>query len=199
MLPLFAAAAVATTTATTYHLDAAKSALTIHVFKAGVASPALHDHDFHPSTWSATVRFDPADPATAHVELSIDAASLHDSNPELSAADETKVDDEAHTTILDAAQFPTISVTADRFTVATTGSAGSWTGTLPATITMHGVSKPVDVPLTLARDGDALHATGEVDVLQSDFGIKPFRKALGTIRIKDRLHVRFDVRAEPDR
>ena len=193
MLPLLLAAAAG------YHLDAAKSTLTIHVFKAGVASPALHDHDFHPGTWSGTFRFDPADPATAHLELTIDPATLHDDNAELSAADEKKVDDEAHTTILDVAHFPTLTVSADRFVVATTGSAGSWTGTLPATITMHGVSKPVDVPLTLARDGDALHATGAVDVKQSDFAIKPFRKALGTIRIKDVLHVSFDVRAVPDR
>ena len=41
-----------------------------------------------------------------------------------------------------------------------------------------------------------LSATGEFDVLQSDFGIKPFTAALGALTVQDRLHVKFSVVAD---
>jgi hypothetical protein len=51
----------------------------------------------------------------------------------------------------------------------------------------------VGVPVVAAVNGDRLTASGEFEILQTDFGIKPFSVALGALEVKDRLLVRFKL------
>jgi hypothetical protein len=55
-----------------------------------------------------------------------------------------------------------------------------------------------DVPLSanLQIRGRRLTASGEFDIRQSDFGINPFRAALGTLKVQDQLHVKFRMIAD---
>jgi hypothetical protein len=49
------------------------------------------------------------------------------------------------------------------------------------------------VPATVTVDGTRLTANGEIELLQTDFGMKPFSIALGALEVKDRLLVRFKL------
>jgi hypothetical protein len=49
------------------------------------------------------------------------------------------------------------------------------------------------VPVTFSVDPTQLSAQGEFDILQSDFGIKPFSVGLGVLQVQDRLHVHFSI------
>ncbi len=37
---------------------------------------------------------------------------------------------------------------------------------------------------------------GELDLLQTQFGMKPFSIALGALEVQDRLHLEFTIEAE---
>ena len=65
-----------------------------------------------------------------------------------------------------------------------------------AHITIKDVSRDVEVPVKLAVEGAKLRASGEFDILQTDFGIKPFSVALGALEVQDRLHIKFAIVAE---
>src|SRR3954470_10710609 len=78
----------------TLPVDTSRSSVVVNVFKAGLASAALHDHRISPDTWSGTVTLDPDHPESATVELSIDATTLHDHEAKLSVSDRKKVDAE---------------------------------------------------------------------------------------------------------
>ena len=61
-----------------------------------------------------------------------------------------------------------------------------------------GASNPLDLgaaatPEAFARSLDQVCASGEFDVLQTDFGIKPFSVALGALEVQDRLHIKFRI------
>jgi polyisoprenoid-binding protein YceI len=62
-----------------------------------------------------------------------------------------------------------------------------------ARITIKEASRDVGVPVVAAVNGDRLTASGEFEILQTDFGIKPFSVALGALEVKDRLLVRFKL------
>jgi hypothetical protein len=47
--------------------------------------------------------------------------------------------------------------------------------------------------MSLSLEGRQLQASGEFDILQSDFGITPFSVALGALQVQDRLHVTYRV------
>ncbi len=57
---------------------------------------------------------------------------------------------------------------------------------------MVGRTRPVSVDLLLRVTADTLRAEGSFVVKQTDFGIKPFSKALGMVKVKD--EVRFELR-----
>jgi len=54
---------------------------------------------------------------------------------------------------------------------------------------MAGKRRPL--ALSLARSGDRLQ--GEVELMPSRWGIKPFKALMGAIKLQDRVRVRFDL------
>ena len=62
-----------------------------------------------------------------------------------------------------------------------------------ASITIKDATQDVEVPVKVAIEGAKLTASGEFDVLQTQFGIKPFSVALGALEVQDRLHIKFTV------
>jgi polyisoprenoid-binding protein YceI len=62
-----------------------------------------------------------------------------------------------------------------------------------AHITIKDASRDVEVPVQLAVEGTKLRASGEFDILQTEFGIKPFSVALGALEVQDRVHIKFTI------
>src|SRR5690606_17823529 len=92
--------------------------------------------------------------------------------------------------VLDAERYATISLRAAKVS----GSVES--PVVTALITLKGVTREVSVPVELAVDARRLTATGAFDILQTEFGMKPFSAALGALEVQDRLHLEFKVVAE---
>ncbi len=92
--------------------------------------------------------------------------------------------------VLNAQEFPTISVRS----IDVKGALQS--PSVMARITIKGVAREKPVPLTLTLEGARLKAKGELDVLQTEFGMKPFSIALGALEVQDRLHLEFEIVAE---
>lgn len=92
--------------------------------------------------------------------------------------------------VLDAERFPTISLRSAEIS----GSVDA--PVVTARISLKGVSKDVVVPIELAVSGRRLTASGAFDLLQTEFGMKPFSVALGALEVQDRLHLEFEIVAE---
>lgn len=92
--------------------------------------------------------------------------------------------------VLNADQFPQISIRS----VSISGDARK--PSVVARITLRGTSRDVTLTPAVSIENARFTATGEFDLLQSDFGIKPFTAALGALAVQDRLRVTFSVVAE---
>jgi hypothetical protein len=55
------------------------------------------------------------------------------------------------------------------------------------------VTRSFPVTVELERDADRLRVSGSFDVLQSDFGIRPFSVFGGALSVRDRLDIRFSL------
>jgi len=96
--------------------------------------------------------------------------------------------------VLDVKRYPTIVFRSRR--VATTGGTGASVQlTVSGDLTLHGVTKPVTVPVRATLRDGALTAEGTTTIKQSDFGIEPVTAAGGAVRVKDELEIRFTVHA----
>ena len=56
-------------------------------------------------------------------------------------------------------------------------------------LTLHGVTQPVELPITLANG----RYTGSVKLKQTDFGIAPVSIAGGTVKVKDVIEIVFEI------
>lgn len=162
-------------------IDTNHSALSIHVYKAGVFSAFGHDHEIR-----APIARGSADTSAKQVELHVDSAALRVIDAKASEKDR----DEIQKTmlgpeVLDVARFSEIAF---RSTSAESAGSNSWR--VRGDLTLHGQTRPITIEVAQS-DG---RFTGHAVFKQSDFGIKPVRVAGGTVRVKDELRIDFDIR-----
>jgi polyisoprenoid-binding protein YceI len=180
-------------------LDTSRSRVIIHVLPAGLLSAALHEHHFQPESWSADVAWDPQNPAGIRLEARFAADSLRDAQSKLSARDIAKVEGQTRgPEVLDAKQFPKVVFKAEGAEVVQPpGADGAFRGTLTGSLTLHGQTRPLRVEVTGRIAGDRLEASATAVFKQSDFGMKPYRTALGTIAVRDEVSVEIAIVASP--
>ncbi len=182
---------------TRWTADRDRSRITVHVLKRGLLSGVAHDHHFVAGTWRATATLDGGGAGEARVEVVIAADSLRDQQAALSAGDRAKVDRQAAgSDVLDARRYPEIrflSKGLDMEPGTSLQAEGGLRGTLVGTLSLHGRDRPVSVPVTASREGDAWRARGAITFKQSDFGIHPYSAALGTIAVHDEVKLEYDL------
>lgn len=181
-------------------IDPSQSKLTIHVEPGGILSPTLHPHHFQPDEWSGEITWDPKNPRTAKVEVRVSAGTLRDKQDKLKPKDVAKVEAQAKgPAILDAAQFPTIVFEAHEIEVAKApvNGKGEFRGTLNGTLTLHGKTGPVGMAVQGLVAAERFEAGASATFKQTDFGIKPYKAALGTISVKDEINVEISIVALP--
>jgi hypothetical protein len=185
--------------ATVYQIDPRASVLHIFVYRGGTFARLGHNHVMTSKSLTGRVWLRSPFPASGF-ELSFPVADLivddadarraagSDFPPEIAASDkEGTRKNMLRKEVLDAETYP--NVTVKSATVVGSLQAPKIT----ARITIKDASKEVVVPTDIVVNGDRLTASGEFDLLQTDFGMKPFSVALGALEVQDRLHVRFNL------
>jgi polyisoprenoid-binding protein YceI len=156
--------------------DATSATCTVFTFKEGLLSPLAHDLQIEVRTFWVDI-----DDARCTAEL--DARSLY--------VVTARKDERPHDT-LSAEQKETIRATlmsevlhSDRFPAIRFESTDVQATSVTGTLTLHGTARPVSVRVE-ARDGRRI---GTVELHQPDFGIKPYRAALGTLKVKPDVRI----------
>jgi polyisoprenoid-binding protein YceI len=161
-------------------IDTTKSAITVHVYKAGVLSAFGHDHEI-----SAPIARGAVDVDQSKVELHVNAGELRVRDPKVSDKDR----DEIQTTMLGSSVLDAENHKEIGFQSTGAESAGTNAWKVTGSLTLHGQSRPVTVDVH-ERDG---HYAGACRFKITDFGIKPVKVAGGSVRVKDEVEIDFDI------
>lgn len=89
--------------------------------------------------------------------------------------------------VLDAERYPNITLRSQRIE----GSRAA--PVVTALVTIKDVTREMKIPMKLTVEDARIVASGEFDLLQTDFGMKPFSVALGALEVQDRLHLVYRV------
>jgi polyisoprenoid-binding protein YceI len=74
------------------------------------------------------------------------------------------------------------------------GGATEGTVKLKGNLTIAGQERPITIDATLAAEADGtLRVKGSKEILMSEFGVRPPTLMLGTLKVRDRVVVNFDV------
>jgi polyisoprenoid-binding protein YceI len=130
----------------------------------------------------------------ASLELEVEAGSLAVVDKGISDKERAEIQKAMETEVLEVARFPKISFrSASVANIKPAGSNQSFA--LNGDLTLHGVTKRIAVPVVATIAPEQLRATGQVTIRQTDFGIKPYSAAGGTIKVKNELKLNFSILA----
>ena len=176
-----------------YSVDATHSRVEINVYKEGVFKAFGHDHVIAAKEVSGRVQFDAEKIEQSTVSLKIPTKSITVIDPGESEKDRHDVQATMEgEKVLDVAKFPEITFVSSGVS-AVKKMPGGWELTLSGKLSLHGVGKPVSFPLRVHADVKELRGEGEVAILQTDYGITPVKVGGGSVKVKDRLKITFNI------
>jgi polyisoprenoid-binding protein YceI len=176
-----------------YSIDHAKTKLEINVYKAGLFKAFGHDHLISAGEISGRVEFDAQKIENSSVNVKIVAKSLSVIDPGESEKNRSEIQvTMTGSQVLDVARFPEITFSSTSVSVVKKTAEGREL-TVVGKLNLHGVEKPVSLPLQFHVEGDQLVALGEVFLLQTDYGITPVTVAGGSVKVKDKLRIGFTI------
>ena len=172
------------------HVDAQQSLIAITVHRGGRLARLGHDHVV---ASRGVTGFAALDEARADFHFRLDEMTVDEPTLRREAGFDTQPPDDAIdgtrrnmlTTVLEAARYPFVLLHAER--VARDDSM------LRLTVTLHGVTRTMDVPTQIENTSNGLVASGRLSLLQSDFGITPMSVMGGAIQVLDQMDLRFRI------
>jgi polyisoprenoid-binding protein YceI len=162
------------------------ASLVVKTYREGLAAKAGHDLIIEVRQWGATLEVD-EDLSQSSLVLHADARSLYPREGLRGVKPLTDKDrDEVRRSIDEKVLGgEPIGFRSSAVEVAEGGGRLSVRGEL----TMRGRSRPASVELSVGADG---HVTGTAQLVQSEWGVKPYRGLMGALKVRDSLEVVFD-------
>jgi polyisoprenoid-binding protein YceI len=153
--------------------------------REGLASRVGHDLRIEATRWSAQVTHNPSNLSATTISATIEPDSLQTregtggAGP-LSDRDRSEID----TNIRRILGSSPLTFTSTRIVPDGTN------GTVEGELTLNGVTRPVRLEVT---SDDGVHYRAEATIVQSEYGIRPYRAFLGALKLRDQIEVQIDV------
>ncbi len=175
-----------------YRVVAGESRMSVQVGTAGLFKMFGHEHDIQVKGLAGRVDWDPEAPASSRFVLEIDAASLTVADEELSEKDRAQVQSDMEAKALALPQNPRIVFESTEVRVEKAEGA-SFRLKLRGTLSLRGVTKPVEVPLTLDVVEGRLTAKGEMELESQNWGVPQISAVGGSVKTKEALRLTFEI------
>ncbi len=175
----------------TYCLGANSGNLCVYTFKEGLLSKLAHDLLIEVTDFKVNVEVPEAGFTSGSLELEIQTNSLKvicalkdgERTDALKEKDVADIERDMGGKVLHPDKFPTANFRSKTIQEKTGGYK------INGDLSLHGVTKTIDVDID--TNGEKLK--GMITLLQKDYGIKPFKAMMGTLKIKNEINIGFDL------
>lgn len=171
-------------------IDQRAGDLTLHTGRAGVGSKVGHDLTLRVGRWSAQADLDDAgDLSALRLVAALDSLEVLRGDgglKPLSEKDKKTILANAMDT-MKARAHPELSLDAPDLRVAAGQSQ------IAGQVSVAGATRPQIVDLTVTRASGQVQVQARCDLVQSEFGIKPYSGMLGALKVRDAVEVRADL------
>lgn len=171
-----------------HQLGPDRGRIVLRTFRDGLAAQAGHDLTIEATRWSAVLGVnDDLSPADLDVRIDMGALVVREGTggvKPLSDRDRREIAVTARK-VLASDRFPEAVFAAAGFEP---GAGGG--GEISGTLTIRGQERPLHVRVTQTGT-DRYHA--EAQVVQSNYGIKPYTAFLGALRVRDAVDIAVDL------
>jgi polyisoprenoid-binding protein YceI len=172
-------------------IDAAASRFTVQAFATGLLSSFGHNPTMSIRDFSGEIECQPETFEQAKMRLTVrtDAMEVLD---EMKRDDRRKLEEEMYGTVLEVSRFPEAAFESKSISVQKL-SADLLAVHVAGDLTFHGSTQSHSFDASVTRMGTMLRISGDFPLRQSDYAIKPFSAAGGTLRLKDEVKFKFEL------
>lgn len=174
-----------------YQIDASQSKFMVKASRGGLAWFKGHDHLIAVRDFSgeASLTLDAVNPAS--LQMTIRAESLEETSDVFTPQQKEIINKELDEIVLESAKYPEITFkSAD---VQGKIVSGKFEVKIGGDLTLHGVTRRIEIPATVTVSGDNLRAQGEFEIDRKDFNVKATNAFHGLVRVRHTLKFTFDI------
>jgi polyisoprenoid-binding protein YceI len=178
-----------------YTIDLSQSRVTATLTQEGFISRRYPNHRVEVKNFNGRIEVSEKDETQIAVEVEAEAKSLTNADEGMTDFERKEFHNVLNTQVLESDKFPKIKFVSVSISDARkSGETRSFT--LDGDLTLRDATKRVSFPVTVTISKDQLRATGEAELKQTDFGIKPYSGKLGLIKIGDVIKIKFEIVAK---
>ncbi len=174
-----------------YCLDTNSGNLHVYTFKEGLLSKLAHDLLIDVTDFKVNLDVPEAGFSSGSLELEIQANSLKvicalkngERTDALKEKDIADIEKDMGVKVLHPDKYPTANFRSKAIQEKDGGYH------INGDLSLHGVTKSIDFDI----DTNGENLKGMITLLQKDYGIKPFKAMLGTLKIKNEINISFDL------
>jgi hypothetical protein len=161
------------------------ASLVVKTYREGLAARAGHDLIIEVSQWEATLEVG-EDVSHSSLQLHADGGSLY---PREGLRGVKPLTDKDRDEVRKNIDEKVLGGEPISFRSSAVEAIGGGRLSVRGELTMRGQSRPASFELSLGVDG---HVTGTAQLVQSEWGIKPYRGLMGALKVRDSVEVVFD-------
>jgi polyisoprenoid-binding protein YceI len=177
-----------------FEIDPTRSKFMVKASRGGLLWFKGHDHHLQVKDFDgrAELLLDALEPSS--LELTIRAASLEETSDVFTPQQKAIINKQLREIVLETDIYPEIKFQSRK--VSGTINNGRFEVIIGGNITLHGVTRQINIPAMVNVEGDTLRAVGKFSIDRSDFNVKATSAFHGLVRVKNRLKFTFDIVAQ---
>jgi polyisoprenoid-binding protein YceI len=175
-----------------YRISPAQSQFMANVGSGGPLWFMGHTHHFAIRDFTGEATISPGSLAPASLEMTVKAASLEETGENFTEQQKQTINNMARKQVLEVGEYPEIVFKSTNIT-GTMKPDGHYEAKIDGDLTLHGVTRPIEIPAQVTVNGNTLHANGEFSVNRSDYKVKTHSIKWGTIRVRNKIRFEFDI------
>lgn len=175
-----------------YRLDAGRSKFIAHALAGGLFWFKGHNHLVAVRDFSGEATMTPGSITPASLRIAAKTGSMVETSDVFTEPQKQIINKELREIVLEPDKFPEIVFQSTDVKGKSTGS-GQYDLKIGGNLTLHGVTRHVEIPTKVTVAGNEMRARGEFNINRSDFNVKATSAFHGLVRVKDRVHFTFDI------
>jgi polyisoprenoid-binding protein YceI len=190
-LVILSAATISFANPLKFRIDASRSKFMVTAPRGGRAWFKGRTHYLAVRELSGEVAADPLDPASASLDMAVRSASIEETGADFTPQQKAIIKKELEDIVLETAKFPDITFRSSGIRAKPAG--GGFDLTIAGTLTLHGVSRTIEIPAKVTFGSGQLRAAGEFSLDRKKFGVNATDAFHGFVRVQHKLKFSFDI------
>jgi polyisoprenoid-binding protein YceI len=175
-----------------YVIDAKASKFFAHGLRGGLFWFKGHEHMIQVKEFSGEATITPGSIVPATLQVTAQAGSLEETSAAFTQQQKEIINKELSEIVFHPEQYPEISFRSTAVKLEST-KGGEVEVEIKGNLTLHGVTKQIEVPARVTMNGDTLHAVGKFTIDRGDFKVKATSAFHGLVRVRNTVRLEFDV------